>query len=158
MAEKIGQGIVRNANEIGLREVAQRLIVRAAGSSPQPPCGIRFRLVARLANRKRSAGARASLVSNYRRGPVGIDSLLNLRTSQYRQRHGPEPRTLGVRRQSVAVRGPSGARVWGGRRRPFGLLIDRSSKAVSRSGLPPHSKRLSGRHPVAIAYSRVPAR
>jgi hypothetical protein len=30
MAETIGQGIVRNANEIGLQELTQRLIVRAA--------------------------------------------------------------------------------------------------------------------------------
>ncbi len=71
-AARIGQGIVRNANEISLREPTQRLIVRDASSSPQPLLRIRSRRIARLANRKRSAGARASLVVNCRRGPVGI--------------------------------------------------------------------------------------
>jgi len=34
VAERIGQGIVRNANENGLREPMQRLIVRAAVPHP----------------------------------------------------------------------------------------------------------------------------
>ena len=72
MAERIGQGIVKNANEIGLRELLQRLIVRVQVPHPSQTCGSRSRPIARLANRKRSAGARASLAVNCRRGPVGI--------------------------------------------------------------------------------------
>lgn len=68
----IGQLIVRNANEIGLLELVQSLIVRVHKFLTPATPGIALDVLARLANRKRSAGARASLAVNRRRGPVGF--------------------------------------------------------------------------------------
>jgi hypothetical protein len=72
MVAGIGLGIVRNANEIGLQELTQSHIVRVTKFlTPATPADS-LSTNSEAGNRKRSAGARASLVGDYRRGPVGI--------------------------------------------------------------------------------------